>query len=235
MTPVNTTFYHDTLGKLRTVYTEDNLLFSVRDISRIFGYKDEGKTLRRYCSHVKKLEFGKQTMNFLSAADLDNLFRRGKYDNSDELYNWICDTIIPELVECDSFGERDLYDENELYLIHRCDYDRLTYAFALLCHQLVKLCDKVDQLPVNSKTNALLDLSSKCREVCENLLDSYGLTVDDMKEFDTDRIFEVLDEDVIAPEDAGYMGREEITAEFIHDLMDFLNDWKHSNGKSAEV
>ena len=41
MTPVNTTFYHDTLGKLRTVYTEDNLLFSVRDISRIFGYKDD--------------------------------------------------------------------------------------------------------------------------------------------------------------------------------------------------
>ena len=234
MTPVNTTFYHDTLGKLRTVYTEDNLLFSVRDISRIFGYKDDGKTLRRYCSHVKNLEFGKQTMNFLSAADLDNLFRRGKYENSNELYNWICDTIIPELLELD-YGDDDLYDENELYLIHRRDYDRLTYAFALLCHRLVKLCDKVDQLPVSTKTGRLLDLSARSREVCENLLDSYGLTLDDMKEFDTDRIFELLDEDVTTPENAGYMGREEMTAGFVHDLMDFLTDWKHSNGKSIEV
>lgn len=234
MNPVNTTFYHDDLGKLRTVYIGDNLFFSIRDISRIFGYKDEGKTLRRYCSHVNKLDFGKLNMNFMSAADLDNLFRREKYENSNELYNWICDTIIPELLELD-YGDDDLYDENELYLIHRRDYDRLTYAFALLCHRLVKLCDKVDQLPVSSKTGGLLDLSAQSREVCENLLDSYGLTLDDMKEFDTDRIFELLDEDVISPEDAGYMGREEITAGFVHDLMDFLTDWKHGNGKSTEV
>ena len=231
MNPINITFFHEALGKLRTIYTDGDLLFSICDVSRILGYRDEGKTIRRYCYQVNKHEFGSQTLCFMGAADIDTLFRRTKSTHADELHKWICDIIIPEVLEKqDEYEENDLSDENELLLIHRCDYDRLTYAMAMACHHLVKFCEQADVLPLNSKTVDLRKQASESRIVCENLLKSHGITIADISEFDPEKVFSILDEDVISPEEGGYIGLDQVIEAFGQEAADYLTDWRFSNG-----
>lgn len=229
MDTICTTFFHDTLGKLRTVYTGGDLLFCIYDISKILGYGDDGKSIRRFCANMQKHEYGRKTLNFMDAGDMDHLFSRIHSDTADELHCWICYTIIPEVTKTDDEYIESAYpsDEEELYLIHRSDYDNLTFAFAAMCHNLLKLCNMAEKLPATKSHTVIKERADTSKYVCEHILEKYGLSAEDMVNLNSEKVFSLLDEDVISPEEAGYVAYDQVVEAFGQMAADFLTDWKH--------
>ena len=220
MKTIRSIFYHETLGKLRTIYEGGDLLFCIYDIAKILGYTDNGKFIKRFCYNIRKCTYGRKTLNFMDAADMDNLLTRAENPVTNELRYWICDTIIPEVCETDASAEEYPTPENELYIIHRSDYDRLTFAFVSVCKNL----------PKDEAHTVIRDTAENAANVCAYLLEKYGLSFDDVLHFDSEKVFSLLDEDVISPEEAGYVAYDQVVEAFGQMAADFLTDWKYGNG-----
>lgn len=227
---IHSIFYHETLGKLRTIYEDGDLLFCIYDIAKILGYTDNGKSIKRFCYNIRKCTYGRKTLNFMDAADMDNLLTRAENPVTNELRYWICDTIIPEVCEMDTVEEEYPTPENELYIIHRSDYDRLTFAFVSVCKNLLNMCRCAAVMPKDEAHTVIRDTAENAANVCAYLLEKYGLSFDDVLHFDSEKVFSLLDEDVISPEEAGYVAYDQVVEAFGQMAADFLTDWKHSNG-----
>ena len=101
--PVRKTYHHETLGDLRTVRTGDSaetMLFCVKDISRMLGYKSGGTVLIRNCKNISKYGYstvsGMQTLNFISYSDLNDQFTCRMGEQWDALYAFVHEQILPE-------------------------------------------------------------------------------------------------------------------------------------------
>ena len=230
MKTTHSIFYHENLGKLRTIYENGDLLFCIFDIAKILGYTDNGKSIKRFCYNIRKCTYGRKTLNFMDAADVENLLTRTETPAAAELRHWICGTIIPEVCETDSGEEEYPAPENELYIIHRSDYDRLTFAFVSVCKNLLNMCCCAAVMPKDEVHTVIRDTAENAANTCEYLLEKYGLSTDDILHFDSEKVFNLLDEDVISPEEAGYVPYDQVVEAFGQSAADFLTDWKHSNG-----
>ncbi|MBQ7922725.1 MAG: hypothetical protein IJ325_09140 [Clostridia bacterium] len=56
------------------------------------------------------------------------------------------------------------------------------------------------------------------------------MTDEDIRDFNADKIFGILDTDVISPEEGGYVPYDQVVEAFGQTAAEFLTDWKHSNG-----
>lgn len=232
-----TTFFHDTLGKLRTIYTGDNLLFCIYDVSKVLGHTDDGKSLRRFCNNIQKHKYGKKTLSFMDAGDIDELFQRDHSPEAENLLYWIHEIIVPEVQKTDGENEKTgnevkqhTHIENPLLLIPRLTYESIAYSYAVLCNHLTGLCEKAASTPVRADTIELKYAIQQCRQACESLLALNGFSWEDMAEFDTEKIFDRLDDFTISPEKAGYVAYDQVVEAFGQMAADFLTDWQYNNG-----
>ena len=233
---IRKTFFDDNRNRLRTIYTGDDLLFCIYDISRILGHTDSGSELRKFCTNILKHRYGKKTLCFMDAGEIDVLFQRDSSTEAESLLKWIHGTIIPEVLKTNTeAGERtpaqpDFCMENPLVLIPRLNYEGIAYAYVLLCSQFAEIYGKIDSVPVRADTIELKETVQKYRKSCESLLEMNGFTWEDMTDFQADRIFDRLDALTVTPEKAGYVPYDQVVEAFGKTAADFLTDWKHSDG-----
>lgn len=232
---IRKTFFDDNRNRLRTIYTGDDLLFCIYDVSRILGHTDGGSELRKSCTKKRKHRYGRKTLSFMDAGEMDVLFQRDSSTEAKNLLKWIHGTIIPEVLETNKEGDENPAQanfciENPLVLIPRLNYEGIAYAYVLLCSQLAEICGRTDSIPVQADTIELKETIQKYRKSCESLLTMNGFTWEDMTDFQADRIFDRLDALTITPEKAGYVPYDQVVEAFGKTAADFLTDWKHDNG-----
>jgi len=221
--------FHETLGKLRVIYTEGDLLFAVCDVNRILGFKDKGRTIHRYCANMQKLKFGKKKLNFMNAGDIEHLLFCMESEAARKLNDWICYTILPGFKDAfNNTDEEDLPVEDELCLIHRRDYDRLAFNFAFICQNHLKLIREIGNCPITDENEPLRRSADSILCACEYILEKYGMTDEDIRDFNTDKILGILGTDMISPEEGGYVPYDQVVEAFGQTAAEFLTDWKHT-------
>ena len=233
---IRKTFFDDNQNRLRTIYTGDDLLFCIYDVSRILGHTDGGSELRKSCTKKRKHRYGRKTLSFMDAGEIDTLFQRDSSTEAESLLKWIHRIILPEVLKTNTEGDErnptqaNFGIENPLVLIPRLNYEGIAYAYVLLCSQFAEICDQTDSVPVRADTIELKETVQKCRKSCESLLTMNGFTWEDMTDFQVDRIFDRLDALTVTPEKAGYVPYDQVVEAFGKTAADFLTDWKHGNG-----
>ena len=233
---IRKTFFDDNQNRLRTIYTGDDLLFCIYDVSRILGHTDGGSELRKSCTYIHKHRYGRKTLSFMDAGEMDALFQRDSSPEAESLLKWIHRIILPEVLKTNKEGDErnptqaNFCIENPLVLIPRLNYEGIAYAYVLLCSQLAEICGRTDSVPVRADTIELKETVQKYRKSCESLLEMNGFTWADMTDFQADRIFDRLDALTVTPEKAGYVPYDQVVEAFGKTAADFLTDWKHDNG-----
>lgn len=127
-TEIRATIDSEIYGTLRLWYnpSEDELLYCAKDVAKMFGYKDPGRSVRNLCRHIEKISFdtdgGVQRLNFIGQDDICRLCENAPcidpYD--------VCEYI--ESIEEDFFydldnGFIDCDEEEEDELLIDCDED----------------------------------------------------------------------------------------------------------------
>lgn len=114
------TFFHETFGSLRTIFTGNMLYVSAMDLGRMLGYRDGTKAVRSYCPDLHlfgfRSESGVQRLVFLDAEQTDTLLETCHNPAADEIAHWLCNVVIPDFYGCndeisDSDEDSDLTDD----------------------------------------------------------------------------------------------------------------------------
>ncbi len=216
MNPINTTFHHDTLGKLRTIYTGDDLLFALCDVSRILGYRDNGKALRNVCRNVKKYDYCTKSMLFMSSDDINDLCENNDSPEAEELLDWIVDIIIPEVDKAFVESEPDETVENPMLVIYRSSLTRLVFSYTRLCERFAAICEFAESVPVCEGVAELKREIRECKEECEAVFANSGLPCTAMEDFDVEELLAFMNTIATYPEAVGYIK--------LDDAVDVLRD-----------
>ena len=148
-----------------------------------------------------------------------------------KLNDWICYTILPGFQDVlNNTDDEDLPDEDEVCLIHRRDYDRLAFNFAFICQNLLSLIRGIEDRPITDEDEPLRRSADSILCACEYILEKYGMTDEDIRDFNSDKMFGILGEDILSAAEAGYVPYDHVVEAFGQSAADFLTDWKHSNG-----
>lgn len=141
-TEIRATIDSEVYGTLRLWYnpSEDELLYCAKDVAKMFGYKDPGRSVRNLCRHIEKISFdtdgGVQRLNFIGQDDICRLCENAPcidpYDVCEyiesieenffyDLDNGFIDCDEEEedelLIDCDEDDYEDSHDEGYLELI----------------------------------------------------------------------------------------------------------------------
>lgn len=93
---------------------------------------------------------------------------------------------------------------NEMYLIHGEDYISHIDDKVHLYGMMKQICHMVSKLPVNDCTKELKKLSASFDETTEEMFRTWGIPKSYLIFGDEDDLAELMENELIAPEDAGF-------------------------------
>ena len=99
--------------------------------------------------------------------------------------------------------------ENKLYLIHEDDYIKHIEEKAALYSMLKQITRKVAKLPSNRGNKNLSVLTKKAEAIADKMFHSWSIPASYLYTGDSDELFFQMENDLIAPEDAGYFAYSE--------------------------
>ena len=125
-TEIRSTTYSEVFGTLRLFYDcgEGELLYCAKDMAKMFGYKDPGRSVRNLCRHISKISFdtdgGVQRLNFINIDDVCRLCKHASTEDLDDLCEYI-DLVTVDFfrdletgfVDCEEDVYDGLFDEDE--------------------------------------------------------------------------------------------------------------------------
>lgn len=125
-TEIRATIDSEVYGTLRLWYnpSEDELLYCAKDVAKMFGYKDPGRSVRNLCRHISKICFntdgGVQRLNFIGQEDICRLCENSPEPDPCDICEYIecvtddffCD-IENDFADCEDKDYEDDYDEEE--------------------------------------------------------------------------------------------------------------------------
>ena len=94
--------------------------------------------------------------------------------------------------------------ENKLYLIHEDDYITHIEEKVALYSMLKQIACKVAKLPSNRGNKNLSVLTKKAAAIADKMFCSWSIPVSYLYTGDSDELFFQMENELIAPEDAGY-------------------------------
>lgn len=93
---------------------------------------------------------------------------------------------------------------NEMYLIHGEDYIKHIEEKTILYSMLKKIACKVAKLPSNRGNKNLSVLAKKTERIADKMFRSWGIPASYLYTADSDMLADLMENELIAPEDAGY-------------------------------
>lgn len=206
--PIRKTFRHKKMGQLRVIYDGKDLFFCIRDISRILGYGEQGKKVRKYAFHIQKYNYGWLTLHFMNDEDVSYMMLFEKSPKASELHEWMCGEIAPDMIRGDLLKEDDEIDDGneEPYIIYRRDYDKLIYSLMTACHHLTLLCDSVNAyVPIERPYTHLYETLNVAEKACSDVLEMYNILWFDMRAEITDTTLSQFDQYAVPAEKEGFV------------------------------
>jgi len=94
--------------------------------------------------------------------------------------------------------------ENKLYLIHEEDYVKHIEEKVALYSMLKRIACKVAKLPSNRGNKNLSVLTKKAETIADKMFRSWSIPVSYLCTGDSDELFFLMENELIAPEEAGY-------------------------------
>ena len=224
--PVRKTFKHRKMGQLRVISAGRELFFCIRDISRILGYGEQGKEIRKYAFHLREYSYGWRTLHFMNETDFRYMMLFEKSSRAEELQEWLRSEVVHDMHHDTYFCDDDIDDGNEEpYIIYRRDYDKLIYSFMTVCHHLTLLCDSVSaSVPVERTFLDLYEVLNEAEKAYSDILEMYDISQSDMREELTDTTL-------------GQFGKYAVPVEEKNFLLEYLlkNRFKHLEAEKADT
>lgn len=93
---------------------------------------------------------------------------------------------------------------NEMYLIHGEDYIKHIEEKTILYSMLKQIACKVAKLPSNRGNKNLSVLAKKTERIADKMFRSWGIPASYLCTADSDMLADIMENELIAPEDAGY-------------------------------
>ena len=93
---------------------------------------------------------------------------------------------------------------NEMYLIHGEDYIKHIEEKTILYSMLKQIACKVAKLPSNRGNKNLSVLAKKTERIADKMFRSWGIPASYLCTADSDMLADLMENELIAPEDAGY-------------------------------
>ncbi len=93
---------------------------------------------------------------------------------------------------------------NEMYLIHGEDYIKHIEEKTILYSMLKQIACKVAKLPSNRGNKNLSVLAKKTERIADKMFRSWGIPASYLYTADSDMLADIMENELIAPEDAGY-------------------------------
>ena len=237
-------FHSETYGDLRIIMEDETPLFCARDLGTMLGFKDIGSVINHHCKNVRKCKCptpaGMQAMNFIDPTDAAHLLSHTTSIAADDIAEWLFTTVIPTVLHAE--GIEDVLDDeqdenvtdeldNELFLIHAGDYICHLYHLYRLTGTLHRLAVMAESMPTDcANAEKLRETAAASREICEKILDHYGLTAEDAYIVDSEKLFHLADNEICSPEEAGYFTSEDIAGDLCDAVADCILEWCGENG-----
>jgi len=98
----------------------------------------------------------------------------------------------------------DFKMNNEMYLIHGEDYIKHIEEKTILYSMLKQIACKVAKLPSNRGNKNLSVLAKKTERIADKMFLSWGIPASYLCTADSDMLADLMENELIAPEDAGY-------------------------------
>lgn len=94
-------FTNDMFGEIRTIQTDDKVLFCGNDVAQALGYSRPRDAIRTHCKGASKHRTptisGYQEMTFITEGDLYRLIIRSKLPSAEKFETWVFDDILPTI------------------------------------------------------------------------------------------------------------------------------------------
>ena len=100
--------------------------------------------------------------------------------------------------------------ENKLYLIHEEDYVKHIDEGMVLYTMLKEITHGVSKLPSERGTKALIDLAARADRLAEKIYRTWGIPASYVYTFNHANLAFLMENELIAPEDAGYCTCDDI-------------------------
>ena len=94
--------------------------------------------------------------------------------------------------------------ENKLYLIHEEDYVKHIDEGMVLYTMLKEITHGVSKLPSEHRNKALIDLAARADRLAEKIYRTWGIPASYVYTFNHANLAFLMENELIAPEDAGY-------------------------------
>ena len=114
--------------------------------------------------------------------------------------------------------------ENEIYMIHEEDYLRHIDEKLELYTMLKQLIDDVNALPESEATENVRNTAAFYEDLCDIMFDGWGIPYSYMMDGDPDALSELMENELITPEDAGYYTDDEYDEFYEYDSYDEIVD-----------
>ena len=114
--------------------------------------------------------------------------------------------------------------ENKLYLIHEEDYVKHIDEGMVLYTMLKEITHGVSKLPSERGTKALIDLAARADRLAEKIYRTWGIPASYVYTFNHANLAFLMENELIAPEDAGYCTCDDICCCQCGCCCDLYND-----------
>lgn len=205
-------YRHEKFGTIRTILTQDAILFCAKDIAAALGFKAPKEVVKYHCTHIQKHSHysanHEQRMCVMNFIDLDSVFalmERCKCDIAEPLKSWLLSAVIPDILHRTSVKHKaPEQQEDAEYLIHLQDYLRHIDE-KLMCYIMVReLAEAIRKLPLRAETYNIKSLAEKCAKTSNNLWDSWGIPESYLSSGNTNELTELIESELLSPQDAGF-------------------------------
>lgn len=230
MEPIYKTYTHNDFGTLRTVHDGRQFFFCARDIGQMLGYKNGEKTIRRRCPTMMQFAFptdtGTESLCFMTPVDVDDFLDTSTKKDAEVLSDWLCDVVIPAMAQ--DVGQ---IDTDDLCLIHEADLHDYVYNMLVGAHLTVNLLALLDKLPTTPQNRPIKTAAQDVQSRLYEMLSIYGLKPETLDTLDEADIEALYDDDIISPEDAGYIRRDQARTEVAKEVSEVVARWCKNCGE----
>ncbi len=230
MEPIYKTYTHNDFGALRTVHDGKQFFFCARDIGSMLGYKNGEKTIRRRCPAMIQFEFptdtGTERLCFMTPVDVDDFLETSTKKDAETLSDWLCDVVIPSMAL-----DAGQTPTDDLYLIHESDYFNCVKNMLILAHLTSCLVDMVEKMPNTAQNRPFKTSARDIFSRCYDILAGYDLNPEELDSVDEGRMEEIFGDDIIPPEEAGYIRRDQARTEVAKEVTEVVARWCKNCGE----
>lgn len=203
-------YNHEDFGSLRTLVTEEVVLFCANDVAEALGFPNPQDAVKRYCNHIEQHGSAK-VLRFIGIDDVMRLVDRSKSENADSFKGWLLGEVLPAIFRDASIDTEEDNDDDEEYIIRLGDYMAGIYLEAALYETLNCLVHGIRNLPDEGiDAHTLKVFAEKSAELVDGAFFSSGITKEFMTDSNPDNISKLLEETLLTPEDAGYIPAEDV-------------------------